>query len=64
MSNENLKAMVVDATALGWKRGDFPAVFHYYDKTWTQEEITKTESGEIMCANYKSGEEWLIVANV
>jgi hypothetical protein len=72
MSNENLREvvvknlreMVVNATALGWTLGEFPASFEHRDKTWTQEEVTTAENGEIQCANYKSGEEWLIVANV
>lgn len=64
-SNDDLDKMTVAASTLGWGHpADWPKSFPRDGRTWVLDHITTaTETGEVQCAEYVSGQDWLIVYN-
>lgn len=63
-SDESLEKMTVAASTLGWTNpAEWPETFQTDFHTWKREHITTAADGEVQCAEYQDGVEWLIVYN-
>lgn len=65
---KTLRDMTTTATVLGWplakEQSDWPESFEARMTWWHLDHVTVAkQTGEIQCAEYRDGNEWLIVTN-
>jgi hypothetical protein len=63
MVPDDFREMVVDATLVGLKPGEWPETFSFGGRTWTKDHLTITDSSDVQCGEYmcNEGREWLVV---
>ena len=63
---KSLRDMTTKASVLGWTMppSEWPKTFEAGMQVWTLDHVTMaTQTGEVQCAEYRDGHDWMIVIN-